>query len=75
MNDRISRYRSSRLSIYWPVQAGGQARWALLATTVKNGIPGGHIIADGVLPSQSAYPAEWEVWEAIDLIAGQYLPR
>lgn len=71
MNDRISMFRSARLSIYPPLRSGANCRWALLTTVVKRGIPTGQIIQDGIIGSAPAMPNEAEIVMLMDAALAQ----
>ncbi len=71
MNDRISQYRSARLSIYPPQRAGGNCRWALLESRIKRGIPAGVILSDGIIASAPSHPTEAEVVMLMDAALAQ----
>lgn len=73
MNDRISRYRSARLSLFLPARDGGNVRYALLRLGVRNGVPQGQILVDGVLPSAPASPTTEELLELFDSALRQHL--
>lgn len=71
MPDRISRYRVARLNLYPPQTRGGQARWCLLAHTIRAGIPNAVIVLDGVLSGVNPQPTTEELLEAFDAILRQ----
>ncbi len=76
MADRISRYRVARLSMYPPPTNGGNARYAVLANTIRRGVPHGQIITDGVVPNAPASPTTEELLELFDSALRQnMLPR
>lgn len=66
MNDQISFYRVGRLSLFPPAVDGGNARYAVLATRVRRGIPNSQILVDGVLPSAPASPTTDELLALFD---------
>lgn len=69
--DRISKYRVARLSLFPPSAPGGNWRYALVANTIRNGIPHAVILGDGVLPNGHPFPTTEEVWEAVNAAALQ----
>ncbi len=71
MNDRVSKYRVARLSLFPPQTPGGNYRYALVANTVRNGIPHAVILCDGVVPGGHPFPTTEEVLEAIDAAVRQ----
>lgn len=71
--DRVSRYRVARLSVYPPERDGGQARYALITNVVKNGVPTGQILVDGVLNGCPSYPTTEEVLEMLDAAVRQHM--
>lgn len=74
--DRISRYRVARLSLFPPATHPGQARYAVTASTIRNGIPHAQILLDGVLPNAPAVPTTEELLELFDSALRQhFLPR
>lgn len=73
MPDRISHYRVVRLALHVPVVDGRQAEWTLVATTVRKGVPGAQIIAEGRVPLHGPIPAVHEIWEALDRIVRQHM--
>lgn len=73
MNDRISRFRVARLSIYPPQTGSGAAPYALIANTIKNGVPRAQILVDGRLPNLSTHPTTEELLEAFDLAIRQHM--
>lgn len=66
MTDRVSRFRVARLSLFPSVLETGPARYALIANTIRNGVPHGRILADGVVPGVSTYPGLEELLDAFD---------
>ncbi len=73
MHDRISRYRVARLSLYPPSRDGGNWRYAIVASTIKRGIPDARIIADGIMSGGKASPTAEEVIEAMDAALRQWM--
>lgn len=72
-NDRISRYRVARLSVFPPQAAGGHARYALVASTIRRGVPNAQILLDGVLPGLATYPTTEELLEGMDTIIRSHM--
>lgn len=70
-HDRVSTYRVVRLSIHVPHVEGATARWSLIATGVKRGIPSSQVLLDGTVPLPGPAPTTEEIVEAIDAIARQ----
>lgn len=66
MADRCSRYRVARMSIFPPQSDGGQARYALIVNTIRNGVPHGSILLDGVLPNAASHPTTEQLLELFD---------
>lgn len=64
--DRISRFRVARLSLYPPVTGVGGARYALIASTIRKGVPHAQILLDGCVPGVNAQPTTEELLEAFD---------
>lgn len=75
MADRISSYRTARLSLHLPPPGGDQARWSLLLLGVRNGIPMGQIHSDGVVRFDPAMPLEQEALLGLDAALAQVLIR
>lgn len=73
MSDRISRYRVARLSVFPPTKAGGNARYCLTASTIRNGVPHTTILVDGVIPSSPSAPTTEEVLELFDSAVRQHM--
>lgn len=73
--DTISRYRVARLSVFPPQVAGGNARYSVIASTIKRGIPNAQILADGVLLGVPCFPTTEEVLEAMDAAVRQHMLR
>jgi hypothetical protein len=73
--DRISRFRVARLSLFPPMIAGGHAPYALIANTIRNGIPSGQILVDGTLHGVNPHPTTEEVLEAMDAAIRQHMLR
>lgn len=73
MNDRISRYRVARLSLFPPQGGTGAAPYALVASTIRNGIPHAQILVDGRLPNLSPFPTTEELLEAMDAAIRQHM--
>jgi hypothetical protein len=71
MPDRVSRYRSVRLNLHPPAEDGGNCRWSVLALTIRNGIPSGSIVADGVIASAPSHPSEHQMVELFDAALSQ----
>jgi len=71
--DRISRYRVARLSLFPPMRDGDAARYALIANTIRRGVPSGQILVDGTLPSMPSKPTTEEVLEAMDAALRQHM--
>jgi len=72
-NDRISRYRAARLALYPPNIPRGHARYALIAHTIRGGIPSASILLDGVLPGLDPRPTLEYLLEAFDSVIGQHM--
>lgn len=76
MPDRISRYRVARLSLFPPMTAGGNAAYAVVASTIRNGIPNAQILVDGQLRDVPSHPTTEELLELFDSALRQHmLPR
>jgi hypothetical protein len=75
MPDRISRFRVARLSLYPPHEGNRSAPYALIASTIKNGIPSAQILVDGRLPALSANPTTEEILEGMDAAIRQHMLR
>lgn len=75
MNDRISRYRVARFSLFPPSAAGGNWRYALVANTINQGVPHATILLDGVLPGGHPQPTVEELLEAFDAAIRQHMLR
>jgi hypothetical protein len=73
--DRISRYRCARLTLFPPQVASGVARYALIANTIRNGVPSGQILVDGTLLGVACTPTTEEVLEAMDAALRQHMLR
>lgn len=73
MPDRISQYRTARLSLFLPHRDGGNVRYALLVNTVIRGVPSGQIVVDGTLPSAPARPTTEELLELFDSAIRQHM--
>lgn len=73
MNDRISRFRVARLSLYPPQVIPGQARYALITNTIRNGVPSGQILVDGIVPMDTLQPTTEELLEAFDSAVRQHM--
>jgi hypothetical protein len=73
--DRISRYRVARLSLFPPQISGGPARYALVANTIRNGVPSAQILCDGTLLGVATHPTTEEVLEALDAAVRQHMLR
>jgi hypothetical protein len=73
MNDRISVYRVARLSLFPPMTSGEIARYAIIANTLRKGVPSGQILADGVLRGVAPFPTTEEVLEAMDAALRQHM--
>lgn len=71
--DRISQYRVARWSLFPPRESGGNARYAVVANTIRNGIPHGQILLDGILPNAPAQPTTEELLELFDSALRQHL--
>lgn len=71
--DRISQYRVARFSLYPPQTSGGQARYAIIANTIRRGVPHGQILVDGVVPNAPAHPTTEELLELFDSALRQNL--
>jgi hypothetical protein len=66
----------ARLSLYPPTTKTGAARYALIANTIKNGVPSGAILLDGSLLGVDPRPTTEELLEAFDAAIRQHmLPR
>lgn len=72
-HDTTSRFRVARLSLFPPMAAGGHARYALIASTIRKGVPHGAILVDGHLPGINPFPTTEEVLEAMDLALRQHM--
>lgn len=72
-NDRISRYRVARISLFPPQVPGDGARYALIASTIRNGVPRGQILLDGVVPNAPAFPTTDELLELFDSALRQHM--
>lgn len=66
MSDRMSRFRVARFSIFPPMNTGGNARYALVASTIRRGVPNAQILVDGVLPDAPTHPTTEELLELFD---------
>jgi hypothetical protein len=66
MNDRVSRFQVARLSLYPPAKPGGHYRYALIATTIRGGIPSGQILVDGLVRDGHPSPTTEEILMAMD---------
>lgn len=73
MNDRISRYRVARLSVFPPTKAGGNARYCLTASVIRNGVPSTTILVDGVIGSSESHPTTEELLELFDSAIRQHM--
>jgi hypothetical protein len=71
--DRISRYRVARLSLFPPQIKDGSARYALVANTIRNGVPSAQILVDGQLSGVAMRPTTEEVLEAMDAALRQHM--
>lgn len=71
MPDRISQYRVARLSLYPPAQEGGHWRYALIASTIRKGIPHTQVLLDGVITGGTTRPTTEEVLLALDAVVRQ----
>lgn len=71
MADRISQYRVVRLAIHVPPTGGATARWTLVATGVRRGIPHAAILLDGSVRLPGPAPTTEEILEAVHAIAEQ----
>jgi len=72
-NDRVSRYRVARISLFPPQTPGGNARYCLIASTIRNGVPRGQIIVDGIIPNAPAFPTTEELLELFDSAVRQHM--
>jgi len=76
MSDRISQFRTIRLSHHPGASDRGQWVWALSISETRTGVPHGSVLARGVLDDLPAAPTPPEIWEAIlglaDLHCGGY---
>jgi len=66
VNDRVSRYRVARMSVFPPSTEGGHARYCIVAHRIRNGIPSGQILLDGVLPGAPTSPTTEELLALFD---------
>lgn len=73
--DRISRFRVARISLFPPQAKGGWARYALIASTIKNGVPSGQILLDGQLAGVDPFPTTEELLVAFDAALRQHTLR
>ena len=73
MSDRISRFRVARLSLYPPQVGTGAAPYALIANTIRNGVPRAQIVVDGRLPGVNAAPTTEELLEAFDAVLRRHM--
>lgn len=71
--DRISRFRVARLSLFPPLTASGQARYAMIASTVRNGVPHSQILIDGQLRDVPSHPTTEELLELFDVAIRQHM--
>lgn len=69
----VSNYRVARLSLYPPPSPGGNWRYALVATLVRNNVPHTNVLLDGVIPNGHPSPTTEEVLEAIDAVARAHM--
>lgn len=65
-HDQISFYRVARLSLFPPRRAGMPARYALVAQTIKRGVPSGAILVDGQVEGLDPWPTTEELLGAFD---------
>ena len=70
---QISRFRVARLSIHAPSVDGRGAPYALIANTIKRGVPSAQILLDGRLPALNARPTTEELLEAFDSAIRQHM--
>lgn len=75
MNDRISRFRVARLSLYPPQLQTGSCPYVMTASVIKAGIPSTRILVDGRLPVLSSTPTTEEILEAMDAAIRQHMLR
>lgn len=68
MPDMISKYRMVRLSVY-PSPDGQTCRWALLAITVRKGVPHTNVIADGSMITPYGMNTELGIWETLQALS------
>lgn len=66
MPDRISTYRVARLAIHVPQTDGALARWSLIATGFRAGVPSSNILLDGSVRLAPRNPTTEELLEAFD---------
>lgn len=73
MPDRQSRFRVARLSLYPPQVGTGAAPYALIASTIRRGVPDAHILVEGRVMGVPARPTTEELLEAFDSAIRQHM--
>ena len=71
--DTMSRFRVARFSLYPPSSPGGHARYALIANTIRGGVPHGQILLDGIVPGFDPRPTTEELLEGFDTAIRQHM--
>jgi len=72
MADRISTFRTIRLSIHPSPLGGGPAEWALSVAATTGGVPRGQVLMRGRLHDLGTDPTVPEIWDAIWSIADMH---
>lgn len=73
MPDQISQFRVARLSLYPPQNVRSGARYALIANTIRRGIPSAQVLVDGVVHGVNPQPTTEELLEAFDSAIRQHM--